>query len=120
MDKLFPLNLAKPTDELKELIKQYPDYPIVVLADETAYLDDYTYTYCSDIGFGVGRILDCEAICKDEKVYTDEDDFMEDMGDFLSEEYPDLSDDELRKLIDEKIAEYDSYWKDVIIIWVGN
>ena len=120
MNKLFPLNLAKPTDKLKELIKQYPNYPIVVLANETAYFDDYPYTYCSDIGFGVGRILDCEVICKDEKVYTDEDDLMEDMGAFLSEEYPDLSDDELRKLIDEKIAEYDSYWKDVIIIWVGN
>ena len=41
MNKLFPLNLAKPTDKLKELIKQYPNYPIVVLADETAYFDDY-------------------------------------------------------------------------------
>lgn len=27
MNKLFPLNLAKPTDKLKKLIKQYPNYP---------------------------------------------------------------------------------------------
>lgn len=120
MDKLFPLNLAKPTDELKELIKQYPDYPIVVLVGDEVAISDYAYTYCSDIGFKVGIILDCEAVCKDEKVYTDEDDFREDMEAYLAEEYDDISDEEFEKLLNKEVAKYDPYWKDVIFIWADN
>lgn len=121
MDKLFPLNLAKPTDELKELIKQYPDYPIVVMADETAVCSDFAYTYCSDISFSVGRILDCEAP-NTEMVLSDEDSLKERISDYLcdSGEYDDLSDDEFDKIVEEKAKEYEPYWKDAIIICVGN
>lgn len=118
--KIFPLDLTKSTDELKELISKHPDYPIVVIAGEDAACSDYSYTYCSDIRFGVGIILDCEAICKDEKVYSDEDDFREDMVEYLAEVYDDVSDEEFEKLVDNEIAKYDSYWKNVIFIYVDN
>ena len=32
--KVFPLELTKSTEELKKLIAEHPDYPIVVLAGE--------------------------------------------------------------------------------------
>ena len=119
-DNVFPLNLTKSTEELKELISQYPDYPIVVLAAEDAVCADYAYTYCSDVGFGVGTILDCEAVCNGEKVYSDKDDLLEDMIGHLEDEYEDLSDEEFKKIVDKEVAKYDPYWKDVIIIWVSN
>lgn len=119
-DTMFPLDLTKSTEKLKELILQYPDYPIVVLVAEDAVCDEYGYTYCSDISFGVGKILDCEAICKDEKVYSDKDDFIEDMIAYLMEEYAEIPDDDFEKLLSSEVAKYDPYWKDVITICVGN
>lgn len=119
-NKIFPLDLTKSTTELKELIEQHPDYPIVVLAAEDAVLDDYSYTYCSDITFDIGTILDCEAVCRDEKVYVDKDDLIEDMRFYLEEVYDDVSEEEFDKIVDKEVAKYDSYWKDVIIVYVGN
>lgn len=55
-----PLNLSKSSDELKQLITENPDLPIVVLVGQYAVLDDYGYTYCSDIHFCIDEILDCE------------------------------------------------------------
>lgn len=121
-DKIFPLNLAKPTTELKELIAQHPDYPIVVLAEESAVCDEFTYTYCSNISFGIGHILDCETPYNNEFVITDEDDLKEHIADSWCNEdkYSDLSDEDFYKLVDEKAKEYELYWKDVVIICVGN
>jgi hypothetical protein len=101
-------------------ILEHPDYPIVVLATEESTWGGYSYTYCSSIGFGVGEILDCAAICNDEYIYTDRDEFFEAMSEYLFEEYPDMPEEELDKLIESKVAEYNPYWKDVICLWVGN
>lgn len=119
-DAIFPLDLTKSTEEFKEMIAKYPDYQIVVLANRDAVCDDYFYTYCSDISFEVGTILDCEAMCKDGQVYSDKDEFIEDMTEYLEEVYDDLSDDEFEKVLNREVAKYDPYWKNVIIIRVGN
>lgn len=39
--KVFPLELTKSTEELKKLIAEHPDYPIVVLAGECANSGDF-------------------------------------------------------------------------------
>lgn len=120
-DKIFPLDLTRSTDELKALILEHPNYPIVVLAGEEAVCNDYSYTYCSSIAFGIGDILDCEVPCKNEKVYSDKDDFIEDMTDYLAEMYyEDMPDEKFEKLVDKEIAKYDPYWKKVICILVDN
>lgn len=119
-NKIFPLDLTKSTTELKELIEQYPDYPIVVLAAEDAVSDDYSYTYCSEITFDIGTILDYEAICNKERVYSDKEDLIEDMRIYLEDEYEDLSEEEFDKTVDNEVAKYDSYWKDVIVVCAGN
>ncbi len=53
-----PFNLTKSSDELKQLIAENPDLPIVVLVGQDAVSDDYGYTYCSDIHFSIEEILD--------------------------------------------------------------
>ena len=75
-----PLNMfTKQTDELKKLIAEHPDYPIVVLCNyEVCGDDSYLWWYAPDLHFSIGEILDCEQAINDEKVYTDRDDFEED------------------------------------------
>ena len=48
-----PLNLTKSSNELKQLIAENPDLPIVVLVGGEAASDDWGYTYCADVRFSV-------------------------------------------------------------------
>lgn len=116
-----PLNMfTKQTDELKELIAKYPDYPIVVIVDsEVVAGDDYSWWYAPEIRFGIGEILDCEQDIDEEKTYIDRDEFEDDLRDNLSwdEIYDKLSDEEFDKVVEEKLNEYESYWKKVIKIY---
>ena len=99
-----PLNMfTKQTDELKELIAKYPDYPIVVLVDKEVVGDDfYNWWYAPEIRFGIGEILDCEQDINDERTYTDRDEFEEDLIDKLSwdEIYDKLSEKEFDKVVE--------------------
>lgn len=112
------------TDELKKLIAEHPDYQIVVEVDSDVVADDgYAIWYAPRLLYKLGEILDCEQTVDDEKVYLDRDDFREDVSyrifecdDDFEEKYGKISDEEYEKLIDEYVAKYDDYWKNVIII----
>lgn len=116
-----PLNLfTNQSDDLRKLISEYPDYQIVMLVDTDVVLDDdYTSWYAPYIKFYVGEILDCEQSVNDLKVYTDRDDFEEDVQYMLEcdDSIPeDISDDDFDKLVKTEMQKYASYWKPVIII----
>ena len=127
--KVFQLNLATHTDELKKLISEHPDYPIVVLAGEEANGGDYSWMYCSDISFGVMEILDCECPYDDEYVCADRQEFDERLEDWLWDEmcYEDGAGDGVEpseevfqaKLKEEK-DKYEPYWKKAIAIYASN
>ena len=113
-----PLNLSKSSDELKQLIAENPDLPIVVLVGRYAVSDDYGYTYCSDIHFSIEEILDCTLPFGDDYVYNDRDDFEDALSDYLAdcEEYENLSDEEFQTLLIKELNKYEPYWKKVIAI----
>lgn len=115
-----PLNeFIKQTDELKKLIAEHPDYPIVVLCGSEVVADDnYYWWYAPDIHFTLGEILDCEQDVNDEKVYIDRDDLIEDIENILcdQEEYEALSDEEFEKVVAKEFEKYEPYWKNVIQI----
>lgn len=115
-----PLNMfVKQTDELKELIKEHPDYQIVVVVgSEVVADDDYVYWYAPELRFCLGEILDCEQEVNDEKVYTDRDDLEEDIMYMLScdDTISELTDEEFDKLVEKEMKKYEPYWKDVIKI----
>ena len=111
-------SLAKQTDKLKELIAEHPDYPICVLAGEEANSGDFCWTYCQDIQFDVGEILDTDYYGYNDEVITDRDYLEEIIEDRLCDEYSD--ENELNRAIQAKIAELEPYWKDVICIWATN
>ena len=119
--KYRPLDMfLKQTDELKELIAKYPDYPIVVIVDsEVVAGDDWGSWYAPEIRFSIGEILDYEQDIDDEKTYIDRDELEDDLRDKLSwdEIYDKLSDEEFDKVVEEKLKEYEPYWKKVIQIY---
>ena len=125
---VFPLRLTKSTDELKKLIAEHPDYPIVVLCGENANNEDWYWIYCSSISFSVGEILDCECPYNEELVETDRDHFDEQIEEWLwdkicEEEFEDSGEPSERyfqqRLSQEK-AKYEPYWKKVIAISADN
>lgn len=115
-----PLNMiTAQTDELKRLIAEYPDYPIVVMCNgKVCAGDDYRWWYAPSLSFDIGEILDCEQDVEEEYVYSDREELREDIENKLSylPEYEKLTDKEFDAVVDEKLAEYDPYWKKVIEI----
>lgn len=118
--KYRPLDMfLKQTDELKELIAKYPDYPIVVIVDSEVVADcDYGWWYAPEIRFGIGEILDCEQDIDDEKTYIDRDELEEDIEEMLSwdNRYEKLSDEDFNKVVEKELNKYEPYWKKVIQI----
>ena len=118
--KYRPLNMfMKQTDELKKLIAEHPDYPIVVMVANEVVADDfYGWWYAPSLSFSIGEILDCEQEVNDEKVYTDRDDFEEDLADILGDsgDYDETTDEEFDKIVQEELKKYEPYWKRVIQI----
>lgn len=118
--KYRPLDMfLKQTDELKELIAKYPDYPIVVIVDSEVVADyDYGWWYAPEIRFGIGEILDCEQNIDEEKTYVDRDDFEEDVQYNVEcdENFENATDEEFDAEVKRIITEYEPYWKKVIQI----
>lgn len=114
------LEISKPSEELKKLIEQHPDYEIIVCVGEDCNSGDYTYTFPSETRFVVGEYLNCQAECNDEKAYISRDDLEEDLSDYYADDqkYKSLSDDEYEAVIKQKAETYDPYWKDCIFIMV--
>lgn len=121
--KIFPLNLTEPTDKLKQLISEHPDYPIVVLVSESANTGDYSWQYSSLISFGIEEMLDCETPY-DDVVYTDRDEFGEQFADWLwyemHDDNPKLTEEEFHAALKKELASYEPYWKKVIAIRADN
>lgn len=119
---IHPLNLLKSSDELKQLIAENPDLPIVVLVGQDAVSDDYGYTYCSDVQFCIDEILDCSLPFGNYYVYNNRDDFENALSDYLAdcEEYENLSDEEFQSLLTKELNKYEPYWKKVIAIKGNN
>lgn len=122
--KKFSLDLSKSTDELKKLIAEHPDYPIVVLAGEESNSGGWYWTYCSYISFSVGEILDCE-VPYAEHIETDRDNFDEQIEEWLWSKLTDyganpMPEDEFQKKLADCKNDFEPYWKKVIAINATN
>ena len=113
-------SLVKSSDELKRLIAENPDLPIVVLADEDSVCEDYGWTYCSNISFHIEEILDCDFYDYNDAVIADRDRLEELVGDRLWDEYHEKSDEEYDAAVKRELEKYEPYWKKVIAIYATN
>lgn len=113
-------SLVKSSDELKKLIAENPDLPIVVLAGEEANDGYWGWMYCSDISFGIGEILDCDFYDVDDSVFADRDRLEEKIADDIYDEYEEASDEYCEELVKRELEKYEPYWKKVIAIYATN
>ena len=118
--KYRPLDMfVKQTDELKKLIAEHPDYPIVVIVNnEVVDGDDYGWWYAPCLSFSIGEILDCEQDINDEKTYIDRDEFEEDIEYIVEDEdeFINASSEVFDAEVKRRMKEYEPYWKKVIQI----
>lgn len=112
-------SLTKSSDELKKLILENPDLPIIVLADEDSNCGDCRWTYCSKITFAINEILDCDYYDYDDVVFTDRDRLEEKITDDLFDDYH-MNGEEWYMAVKRKLEELEPYWKKVIAIYATN
>ena len=113
-------NLIHDSSELRQMILGNPTLSLVVLADgDTSCADDCRWWYQSDVRCLKGVILDCDLDWTDSN-YIDEDDFKDDLMDYLYDEHDELGEVELEQLLNRQLEYYEPYWKEVIIVYVSN
>lgn len=114
-----PTGLLISAQELRQLIIDNPDLPLLVFAGEEANSGgDYSLMSCSSVRAYIGEYLDCCQNVNDEKCFTDRDDFEEELKDKHYEF--DGSDSEFETFIENILVEYEPYWKKCIILSVDN
>ena len=101
------------TSDLRKLILENPDLPLLVFCSEESWIGEWCYNQ-SDVRSCKIQSL---ALCRD--MWVDEEEYREYLVDALcdKDEYKDLSDDEYYKMIDEKVAE--TAFCQAIVIYVG-
>lgn len=114
------------TEGLLKLVKEHPDYPITVLAGESANSGEYGWMYCTSVSVEIEEILDCNTdYWTSEYVCTDRDDFMDavmdTIWDGLQDELGREPTDEEQEAKWQKVkAAHEPYWKKVIAIKADN
>lgn len=120
MNNIMDYSFVQNTDELKKLILENPDLPIVVLAGEDANIGSYYWMFCGSISFDIGEVLDCDFYDYDDAVFCDRDRLEEYIEDMLVDECEGMSDEEFENAVKNKMAEFEPYWKKVIAIYATN
>lgn len=120
MSELKRLGLDHKTDELRRLVLENPELPIVILADECSVADSGAWTYCSKISVDVDEILDCEYYDYGDMVITDRDRLEEIIEDRLYDEYHDKPEFEYDAAIKAEVEKFEPYWKKVIMVYATN
>lgn len=118
MRRFNRLEISKSSDELKRLIAENPDLPILVACDNDLFCDYYASTIAPSISFYVGEFLDCDQEVNEERVYFDRDEFLEELSYKLEDfpEFEDLTQEEFDKAVEAEFDKYSSYWQKAIII----
>lgn len=115
------LGLIHDATELRKLIAENPDLPIVAIAGEEANGGDYCWMYCSSVSAQIEEILDARLPFDDERVFSDREMFEEAIADHLNDkETENLSEEDFDALVKTEIAKYEPYWRKVIAVYVDN
>lgn len=120
---MYKFNIVKDSTELRKLIAENPELPIVVMASYEATTDEYYWTYCSAVHCEVGEVLDCECPWVEDRIYSDHIEFEEALADYLSgtvEDADKMTDEEFERIFDEQKSVYSQYWHKAIIIFADN
>ena len=108
----LPVSLED-TTELRKLIIENPNLPLLIFCGEEANSGNYPYESNKDVGCGIEDLT----LYKDWWIPKDE--YEEQLRDDLcdKEEYKDMTDEEYDKMIDQKVNETE--FVKAIVIYVG-
>lgn len=120
MKKLSKYGLTHQSNELRKLIMDNPDLPIVVLASDEANNGDWCWQYCYSVSCGIDEILDCDFVDNYDAVFNDRDYLEEYLYDILYDEYLNKSATEYNEAVTRKMEELEPYWTKVIAIYASN
>lgn len=115
--------LVHDTTELRKLIAENPELPIVVLAGEDSWWDQgYAWYFCHDVKVHIDEILDCQLPFGDGYIYNDKEDFEEALWEYLdeTEEYGSYPEEVAEAAFQQELEKYKPYWKKVIAIYADN
>ena len=108
----LPVSLED-TTELRKLIIENPDLPLIVFCGDDCWHDFYPYEKAN--------VNDCDikVLTLYDDWWFDKEDYADKLSDDLSveEEYKDMTDDEYNTMIDQKVSEAE--FVRVIVIYVG-
>ncbi len=101
------------TTELRKLIIENPDLPLLIFCGEDSWHDEYPYEHADASGGEIKELT----LYKD--WWLDKEDYEDELSDDLCdrEEYKNLSDKEYNQMIKEKVAETE--FVKAIVIYVG-
>lgn len=116
--------IIQDSTELRRLIAENPDLPIVVLAGESANHGDFSWQYCNDVDCSITIILDIKTPFdrKDGIVFYDKGDFEEAVAYVLEdrEECKTMTNAEFDEAVKREAEKYKEHWKKVIAIYADN
>ena len=118
------VGLIHDSAELRKLIAENPELPIVVLAGEEANNGEWGWMYCTDVSCSIKKVLDIATPYDDDKgrVFDDEGDFEEAIAYYLedSEACKNMSDAEFEAAVKREMDMYAGCWRKVIAIYATN
>ena len=120
---MYEYDIVKDSTELRKLIVENPELPIVVLASYEECTDEYYWTYCSEVRCEIGEVLDCECPWAEGRVYNDHIEFEEALADYLSDTVDGadkMTDSEFEHLLNGQKELYSPHWHKAIIVMAGN
>lgn len=115
---------ATDASELRRLLEKHPDWPIVVLAEDGVNTGDYTWMYARRVTCAKGEILDCVQEVNKTKLYTDREEFAEDLHEnllFEGESGVTLQEhiEHVEERLKEELAKYEPHWRPCIFVYAG-
>lgn len=112
----LPVSL-KDTTELRKLIVDNPDLPLLIFCGEESWDGEHAYSSA----FASNGSIQEPTLYEDgyDAIWMDKEDYAEKLSDDLDdkEEYKDMTDDEYNKMIDRKVKETE--FVKAIVIYVG-
>ena len=116
------------TDNLRKLITENPELPLIIFCGEEANNGAYYWMGCGSIRAEIGEVLynrgPLDAALDEEIIYCDRETVEERIADYLYDrdraKAETMTDEEWDNYVEQEIHKYDPLWQKCIILYVDN
>lgn len=113
------MSIAFDSKELREMLNSHKDWPVVIFIDSDVVGDDCWTWLAGRYSCEKGEVLDCEQDINSDHIYTDRDEFLEDVEDCVyTAAEKKLSDEEFDAEVEKICKQYEPFWKKAVIVYV--